>query len=327
MKNSLLGDFSPIDIDEMRPPGFQGEKSLSVIRCCDNVTSGKGWRKVTACPGCGSSLNKVVMTKCGIDIVQCGECSLGYAAQFPIDSRDVYCHADYLPKAQDSYLKNIKYRMERFAGERIDILVKWLGKEPVDCTLLDIGCGTGWFLEFAKEKGFTVAGQELGRDVARFTSERLGIKVWSCPVAELDKHSGFDAITLFDVLEHTPNPVEVLNTVKGLLKPGGIASIFVPNLQSVGFSLLQQESALVAPAEHLFYFTRESMEKMAAKVDLAVLDIETKGMDIPDLVAYYRDTKNDDAVTDFLTEFADVFQAVIDKSGYANHMRTVLQRL
>jgi 2-polyprenyl-3-methyl-5-hydroxy-6-metoxy-1,4-benzoquinol methylase len=326
MKKFLPDDHFPIDILKMRPPGFQHEKIQAVARCCDNVTAGKGWFKVLTCPGCGSARSDRIMIRCGVNIVQCLDCSLGFAEQFPVDSRDVYCHADYLPQAEDSYLKNIRYRIERFAGERIDILLRWLDKKPEECALLDIGCGTGWFLEAAREKGFSVFGQELGKDVAAGTSERLGIQVWSCPATELKFNSAFDAITLFDVLEHTSDPLQLLTSVRRMLKPGGIVLIFVPNLHSVGFSVLEAESALVSPAEHLLYFTRRSMEAIAVKAQLQVLDIKTRGMDIPDIVAYYRDVKKDMAVTGFLSKFADIFQAAIDASGYANHMRTVARK-
>jgi 2-polyprenyl-3-methyl-5-hydroxy-6-metoxy-1,4-benzoquinol methylase len=264
------------------------------------------------------------MDKCGIEILQCNNCSLGYVEQVPTDLKDVYSDRNYLDQARRDYEKNIRYRMERFARERVDILCRWLDGKPEEFSLLDVGCGTGWFLEYAMQQGFTVNGQEYGKALADYTSDRLGVKIWSNPLAELSEDILFDAITLFDVLEHTADPLEMLTHVKRLLRPNGISLIFVPHLHSIGFAILQEESALVAPAEHLLYFTKNSMRLLAAKAGLEVLHIETKGMDIPDLIAYYRDKQNQ-PVVDFLFEHADLLQATIDSAGNANHMRVVLR--
>ncbi|CAK8724913.1 hypothetical protein KKHLCK_15345 [Candidatus Electrothrix laxa] len=327
MKNILLQDFSPLDIKAMRPDSFHKKKLLSVQKCCRKVDQGSGWQEVTSCPVCNFSEYTQLMRKCDIDIVQCRQCSLGYAAKIPKNTNDVYADKEYLCQAQHDYEQNINYRQERFAKERVEILRKWSGLDPKGCRLLDIGCGTGWFLDFCRQQGYAVAGQEFGKELAAYTAEHLGVKIWSCPVAEIDQKELFHIITLFDVLEHTPDPLEMLSQVKSLLSPGGIALIFVPNLHSLGSAILQEESALVAPAEHLLYFTKTSMQYLAKKTGFELLHIETKGMDIPDLIAYYRDKKQNSEVTGFLLEHSDIFQAVIDEAGRANHMRVILRKL
>ena len=327
MRVYFLKNFYPINIEAMRPVGFHEEKLRSVEKCCQKVEQGSGWRAVAICPVCGSSQHDLLMQKCCVDIVQCQECSLGYAAMVPKNAADVYSDQQYLGQAKRDYEHNVNYRMERFAAERMNILRKWSDKEANDCVLLDIGCGTGWFLDCCRQQGYTVFGQELGQTLAEYTAQRLGIPIWSCPIADIDKKYEFDIVTLFDVLEHTADPVAMLTQVKRLLQPDGIALIFVPHLHSLGAAILQEESALVAPAEHLLYFTKKSMRHLVERVGLELLHIETKGMDIPDLIAYYRDKKQNSEVTDFLLEHGDLFQAVIDEAGRANHMRVVLRNL
>lgn len=325
MRNSLLKNFQPIAVEVMRPINFHEEKLRSVQQCCRKVDQGSGWQPVAACPVCGSAQYDVLMRKCGVDIVQCQECSLGYAVMVPKNPADVYADQQYLGQAQRDYGQNVNYRQERFAAERVNIVRKWSGKEAKNCVLLDIGCGTGWFLDCCRQQGYTVFGQELGKILAEDTSQRLGIPIWSCPIAEINQKDKFDIITLFDVLEHTADPVAMLTQVKRLLQPNGIALLFVPNLHSFGAAILQEESALVAPAEHLLYFTKQSMRHLVEKVGLELLHIETKGMDIPDLIAYYRDKQQNREVTAFLLEHGDLFQAVIDDADRANHMRVVLR--
>ena len=65
-----------------------------------------------------------------------------------------------------------KYRIERFAKERVNLLKQYKKKGK----LLDFGCGTGWFLEYAR-KHYEVAGYEPTENLAKFTSNLLNIQV------------------------------------------------------------------------------------------------------------------------------------------------------
>ena len=180
-----------------------------------------------------------------------------------------------------NYLANVDYRKKRFALERLDIIRRHLKKPATGARLLDVGCGTGWFLEVAKDQGYIVTGLEIGKDLARYTSEKLEAKVHTVPLTELPATEVFDVITLFDVLEHVREPRLVLKSLREHLNPGGIGLIFSPNLDSVGITILQDHSSLVMPAEHLFYFTPRSLRQMIEQTPLDVIDFQTKGMDIP----------------------------------------------
>jgi 2-polyprenyl-3-methyl-5-hydroxy-6-metoxy-1,4-benzoquinol methylase len=136
----------------------------------------------------------------------------------------------------------------------------------------------------------------------------------------------FDVITLFDVLEHVPDPQSVLRAVKDHLHPGGIALLFCPNLDSVGLSILRERSSLVMPAEHLFYFTPKSLRRLIEQTPLEVAEFMTKGMDIPDIMSHFRDEKQSPEVAAFLAEQCRTLQAVIDSAGCANHMRFVVRK-
>ena len=71
--------------------------------------------------------------------------------------------------------------------------------------------------------------------------------------------SCFDAVTLWDVLEHIPNPVTFLQRCEALLKPGGHLFLNVPNLESKEARLLHSRWPLLL-AEHLNYFTPKSLK-------------------------------------------------------------------
>ena len=89
---------------------------------------------------------------------------------------------------------------------------------------------------------------------------------------------------------------------------------------------MQAESSLVMPAEHLFYFTKKSFHLLLEKIGFQELYFATKGMDIPDIFSFYSDKTEQKEVATFLHEHCDILQAIIDESGYANHMRFIVQR-
>lgn len=326
LSQSLL-EFLPIDLDEMRPVGFLSREESHIRQVCTNVDLGEGWYAVESCPLCGATERTILFSRCGKDVAQCGNCTLGYMTAFPRDPNDVYSDDDYLASQAECYLENVAYRKARFGKERLGIVERNLaaGVPVSDAMLLDIGCGTGWFLECAKEHGFRVYGVEKGKDLAAFTAERLGVTVWNGDVQDLDAEEQFDAITMFDFIEHVTDPTSVLRAVRRLLKQDGFAIVFTQNLDSFGMRILKERSSLVAPAEHLYHFTPTAFRRMAESAGLVVSTFETRGTDIADIFSFYRDEVGKPEVAEFLEAQAAPLQAMIDTSKCANHMRFTLR--
>lgn len=111
---------------------------------------------------------------------------------------------------------------------RADILLEVLGQ----CThsidkLLDIGCGTGYFLSKAK----SIAKDLYGVDPATYETTRFN-DIVNGTIEDIPLESDtFDCVTCLDVLEHIKDPTLGLNEIKRVLKPGGIAVITVPACQ------------------------------------------------------------------------------------------------
>jgi 2-polyprenyl-3-methyl-5-hydroxy-6-metoxy-1,4-benzoquinol methylase len=321
-----LSDYIEIEFNSMRPRGFLEKEATQIHTNVANVDRGHGWIPNDNCPACGSSRREVRLERFGRKVMQCLDCDLGYMDAFPSDVGDVYSHTGYLESQELNYLSNVDYRKRRFAIERLEIIRRHLGRPASSARLLDVGCGTGWFLEVAKEHGYMVSGVEIGKELAQFTAKKLGATIHTVPLTELPTTEVFDVITLFDVLEHVSYPRVVLKSLREHLKPGGIGVIFTPNLDSVGITLLRELSSLIMPAEHLFYFTPRSLRRMIEETPLDIVDFQTKGMDIPDLYSYFRDVAGNQSVADFLLERGSILQAVIDSAGCANHMRFIVRR-
>jgi 2-polyprenyl-3-methyl-5-hydroxy-6-metoxy-1,4-benzoquinol methylase len=138
-------------------------------------------------------------------------------------------------------------------------------------SLLDIGCGTGDFLQTAQKNNWTVTGiepNELARDVA---NKKTKDSVFDTnQLLEFNSHS-FDVITLWHVLEHLPNLEEQTRNLKKLLKPNGVLIIAVPNYKSFDAHYYKQFWAAFDVPRHLWHFNRESISRLFSKLSMEVI--------------------------------------------------------
>jgi SAM-dependent methyltransferase len=96
--------------------------------------------------------------------------------------------------------------------------------------LLDIGAGIGQFLHHAQPFFTEVAGTEVSASAARIAKEKYGINLSIGQAEELGLPQGsFDNVTLFHVLEHVPDPTQLIRLCRELLRPQGVLAIAVPN--------------------------------------------------------------------------------------------------
>ena len=128
-------------------------------------------------------------------------------------------------------------------------------------SLLDIGCGSGQFLQFARTQGWSdLSGIELVSEIAEKARKLSGASIYTTDLLDNSFTKGsFDGIILWDVIEHLNNIQEVLQEAFCLLKPGGVIVISTVNRSGFSMRILNQNSLTVNPPEHLAYFTRKGM--------------------------------------------------------------------
>ena len=127
--------------------------------------------------------------------------------------------------------------------------------------LLDVGCGNGAFLDLAKSCGWEVAGLDPDPVAVEYCKKRqLSVETGGFEVFSAQSEI-FDVITLSHVIEHTPNPVQVLCACHALLKPGGQLWLETPNIESIGHSRFQRHWRGLEIPRHLVLLSRGALRQ------------------------------------------------------------------
>lgn len=134
--------------------------------------------------------------------------------------------------------------------------------------MLEVGCGTGTFLEEAVRSGhWTVSGVEPTQHAAEYVRSRLNIPVYEDVFSRVTLPDGsFDAIVMWNVLEHLENPIEDIRYTHRLLKPGGWYIFTVPNLDGWEASLFGKYWIGWDLPRHLYFFSRPLLQQILPKL-------------------------------------------------------------
>lgn len=172
------------------------------------------------------------------------------------DSEAYISHSDSADNLVDKLYQYIKkYNLKR----KVSLINKYTN---TDKTILDIGAGTGSFLETAKRNGWKVYGIEPGKK-ARDLAANKGLKLLD-NLDLLEKRT-FQVITLWHVLEHLPDLDWQINKITSLLDEDGTLIVAVPNFQSYDARYYKEYWAAYDVPRHLSHFSQLSIKKLFAK--------------------------------------------------------------
>ncbi|OGY22864.1 MAG: hypothetical protein A2172_02900 [Candidatus Woykebacteria bacterium RBG_13_40_15] len=170
------------------------------------------------------------------------------------------------------YLENPKVAYRLGYEKRLKAIKVYLkGKE-----ILEIGCGAGIFLDYLKKNGFNVTGVEISPWGARWARKKLGLKIHEKNIEDLGlREDSFHAVLMYDVLEHTRNPIESLKEIHKLLKPGGLLVLNLPNFGSFMSKLRKEHWLKLDPPQHLFHFDKGSIGRLLNNLSFNIVKVKT----------------------------------------------------
>jgi len=128
--------------------------------------------------------------------------------------------------------------------------------------ILDVGCGSGRNVRLYQAIGWDVYGVEPS-PAASAHARSQGLKVVTGTLLEARfEPSFFDAITMYQVLEHMPNPRDVLHECHRILKPGGKLVVSVPNIECYDSSVFGAGWIPLEVPLHLYHFSMSTLGRL-----------------------------------------------------------------
>jgi SAM-dependent methyltransferase len=232
------------------------------------------------CPGCGSAAGATPRgSKDGFDLLSCRECRTLYISALPGSDES----EDY-----DGYYGEENLAVPEFIDRRLDEIVA--GFEPYrrNGRLLDVGCGAGTFLRAAARAGWEAVGVEVSKPAAEH-NRAAGFDVFNGELAAARYPEGhFDVAVASEVLEHVPEPREMLREILRVLRPGGLLWATTPNGRGLSARALGLGWSAVSPPEHLHLFSRRAARSLLAEAGFGSVRVVTEGANPVELLRALR---------------------------------------
>jgi SAM-dependent methyltransferase len=206
---------------------------------------------------------------------RCVKCGLMYLNPRPTPQsiRQYYPpdYAPYRPPIEDERFALMRYMRRRKMIKRRTLVEKY-GRLK-NGRVLDVGCATGLFLHEMQLAGWEAVGVEPIASAAELAQRQFGLEVFQGMLGDAPfAPQSFDAITFWDVLEHTFSPRVELAHAARLLKPGGLVAINVPNWDSFDRRPCGPYWQGFDTPRHLYVFTRPTLTELLAQAGFRVLD-------------------------------------------------------
>ncbi len=199
-------------------------------------------------------------------MVRCNKCGLVYAN----------------PRLPLSIIENLykksTYTYEKYENDLIATYSKYLKKYLPNLKehkrILDIGCGNGFFLNYAKKLGFEETwGVEPGKETVQKADNKLKRYIVTDIFKKGQfKKNYFDLICLFQVFDHIPDPNSFLSECYKILKKGGGILCINHNVQSISAKILKDKSPII-DIEHTYLFNKDTLPKIYKQNGFRVVSV------------------------------------------------------
>ena len=273
-----------------------------------------------ACPTCGHKSVDYLFEKNGGRYVYCPQCEHVFLGNQLISQKLLNFYSGYPTNTLEWHLNESEF-YHRIYSKGLDLI----NKNSDNCKVLDIGCSSGFFLSIAQKLGMDAFGIEPNQLEAAY-AQRNGINVLGSSISSLDHNQSFDLITLWDVLEHIPNPVDYIQSLIKYLNPNGLIFVQVPSSDSLAAKIMREHCNMFDGVEHLTLFSKRSLNIAfsAAGLELAAYGtVISEAYAINNFLAYSQDPYITEASNRILDSLLG--PEAIEASGLGYKMQAVYQ--
>lgn len=239
------------------------------------------------CPICGhkESMHFLMcidytVSKKNFDIVSCKSCGFYFTNPRP-EAKDIgryYQSEDYISHSNSKKgLFNKLYQMVRnyTIAQKLSLINKHVSRG----TILDIGCGTGEFLNYCKQKNWETFGIEPGLEARNFAEKNYKLTVGTEEQIKEIADNSKDVITMWHVLEHVHQLNDRVMELKRIIKPNGVVIIAVPNCSSYDAIYYKEHWAAYDLPRHLYHFTPKNIIELFQKHGFKNIEIHPMKFD------------------------------------------------
>jgi len=226
--------------------------------------------KLTACPVCKNNAFSDFLTckdytasKESFNLVTCNACKFVFTNPRPKQDEigRYYQVENYISHTgtQTGLVNKLYHFARKFTLKQKLKLVNSLSKKG---SLLDIGCGTGNFLQVVKNDDWKVTGVEPDPAARKLAIETCGENIHEEAFLNQENINKYDIITMWHVLEHVHELDKRLQQLKKLLQPGGRLIVAVPNCASKDAAHYKAFWGAYDVPRHLYHFTPKDIKKL-----------------------------------------------------------------
>lgn len=232
-------------------------------------------KQLESCPICNSKKNKFFVEKFGFNLFRCAQCEQIFCNPMPTEHQlEKFYNSEMKEFENNFFIDSFEERIPIF-DYRISRILNYISTGQI----LDIGSAVGIYLEALKRnKGhsFNIHSCEPSKDAFRSLSERFKeITLYNEWMENLNFSNKFTGITLWDTLEHLPNPVQSAKKINMLLKKGGYWFFSTPNTNSFEWEVTDKNHVQLLPPGHINLFNIKSIKKLLSLSGFKLISYET----------------------------------------------------
>lgn len=256
--------------------------------------------QMPCCRLCGSERVVFVGTKIGrstkreFSYFRCRECAFLFVS--PVLGPEIYDDDYYAGRGPDpkvDYAAEYRDRSpdrEREYSDLFNQASKYFSRLPSvplrEIEWLDFGCGAGGFLRFLEERrtlpvgaetrSLNVSGFDTGSWAQRLAKD--GHRILDFSSLQTTSEGSYDVISLIEVIEHIPNPAEVVRLLAKLLRPGGMLLLTTGNMHGLAARVAGLRYRYHMPEVHVSLLNPETLRRICREAGLVPLGVRYRGV-------------------------------------------------